>query len=135
MKRLEWVFHIIAFALQCGGIVPIFLRTGSDSADLGEANPLNTIVTASMLAITLFLLLRRARTAFQYLPRMWPIMALTLLAIVSTSWSDYPNITLHRFVSLFTTTLWAWYVTVRYDLKDVIAIIRQATGLMAVASL
>jgi len=33
MKRLEWLFHIIAFALQCGGIVLVFLRTGSDSAD------------------------------------------------------------------------------------------------------
>jgi len=135
MKRLEWLFHIMAFMLQCGGIVSIFLRTGSDSADLGAANPLNTIFTAFVLATTLFLLLRKARTAFQYLPRMWPIMALVLLAIVSMSWSDYPDITLHRSASLLTATLWAWYVTVRYDLKDVIAIIRQAIGLMAVASL
>ena len=113
MKRLEWLFHIIAFALQCGGIVPVFLRTG-DSADLGEANPLNTIFTAFVLAITLVLLLPRVRTAFQYLPRMWPIMALTLLVVVSTSWSDYPNITLHRSISLTTSTLWSWYVVGRY---------------------
>jgi|SRR5215472_13763545 len=53
MKRLEWLFHIMAFMLQCGGIVPIFLRTGSDSADLGAANPFNTIFTAFVLAITL----------------------------------------------------------------------------------
>ena len=99
--------------LQCGAIVPVFLRTGSDSADLGEANPLNTIFTAFVLAITLVLLLPRARTAFQYLPRMWPIMALTLLVVVSTSWSDYPNITLHRSISLTTSTLWSWYVVGR----------------------
>src|SRR5215831_12507712 len=123
MKRLEWLFHIMAFMLQCGGIVSIFLRTGSDSADLGAANPLNTIFTAFVLATALFLLLRIARTAFQYLPRMWPTMALVLLAVVSMSWSDYPDITLHRSVSLITATLWAWYVTVRYDLKDVVAII------------
>jgi len=66
---------------------------------------------------------------------MWPIMALVLLATVSMSWSDYPDITLHRSVSLLTATLWAWYVTVRYELKDVLAIIRQATGLLAIASL
>ena len=63
MKRLEWLFHIIAFALQCGGIVPVFLRTGDDSADLGAANPLNTIFTAFVLTVTLVLLLRNARTA------------------------------------------------------------------------
>jgi len=34
MKRLEWIFHIIAFAFQCGAIVSVFLRTG-DSAESG----------------------------------------------------------------------------------------------------
>ena len=135
MKRLEWLFHIMAFMLQCGAIVPVFLRTGSDSADLGDANPLNTIFTAFVLTVTLVLLLRNARTAFQYLPRMWPIMVLTLLAIVSISWSDYPDITLHRSASLLTCTLWGWYVTARYDLKNLIAIIRQAIGFMAIASI
>jgi O-antigen ligase len=134
MKRLEWLFHIIAFVLQCGGIVTLFLRAGNDAADLGAANPLNTILTAFILAVTLVLLLRNVRTAFQYLPRMWLIISLALVAIVSMSWSDYPSITLHRFVSLVTSILWAWYVTARYDLKDVIAIVRQGTGLMAVAS-
>ena len=134
MKRLEWLFHIAVFMLQCGGIVPLFLRTGDDAADLGDANPLNTICTAFVLAITLVLLLRHARTAFQYLPRMWPVMALVLLAFVSVSWSDYPNVTMHRSVSLLTATLWSWCLVARYNLKDVIAIIGQATGLMAIAS-
>ena len=66
---------------------------------------------------------------------MWPIVALTLLAVCSISWSDYPDITLRRSVSLLTAALWAWYVTARYDLEDVVAIARQATGLMAIASL
>jgi len=135
MKRFEWVFNVTAFMLQCGAIVPMMLRTGNDSPDLGASNPLNTISTASVLAVTLLLLLRHGRVAFRCLPRMWPIVALTLLALCSISWSDYPDITLRRSVSLLTAALWAWYVTARYDLKDVVAIARQATGLMAVASL
>ena len=34
-----------------------------------------------------------------------------------------------------TATLWAWYLTARYDLKDVVALIRQAIGVTALASL
>ena len=135
MKRLEWFFNVSAFVLQCGAVVPLLLRTSDGSPDLGASNPLNTICTAVILAVTLLLLLQHARVAFRYLPRMWPIVALTLMAVVSISWSDYPDITLRRSVSLVTAALWAWYVTARYDLKDVVAIVRQAAGAMAIASL
>ncbi len=135
MKRLEWLFHVFVFALQCGGIVPVFLRTGDDLNDLGTANPLNTYSTAFVLAITLVLLLRHAGSTFRYIPRMLPILALASLAVLSIAWSDYPDVTLRRSASLVTALLWGWYVTARYDLKDVIAIIRQAIGAMAIASL
>jgi len=135
MKRLEWLFHVFVFALQCGGIVPLFLRTGDDTSDLGTANPLNTISTAFVLSVTLVLLLRNAGPTFRNIPRMLPILALVLMTVLSVSWSDYPDVTLRRSVSFVTATLWAWYVTARYDLKDVIAIFRQSIGVMAVASL
>jgi exopolysaccharide production protein ExoQ len=135
MKRLEWYFHIIAFAVQCGAIISLFLRTGDDPADLGAANPLNTISNAVILAVTLALMLGNARAAIRYMPRIWPILALVLLTVISMSWSDYPDTTLRRSGSLVTATLWALYVTTRYDLSDVLAIIRQATGLTALASL
>ncbi|HEX4572172.1 MAG TPA: hypothetical protein VH184_17190, partial [Dongiaceae bacterium] len=135
MKRFEWIFNVTTFVLQCGAIVPMMLRTSDESPDLGASNPLSTISTAFVLAVTLLLLLRHGRVAFRCLPRMWPIVALTLLAVCSISWSDYPDITLRRAVSLVTAALWAWYLTARYDLEDVVAIARQATGLMAVASL
>jgi hypothetical protein len=135
MKRLEWQFHVFVFALQCGGIIPMFLRTGDDLTDLGTANPLNTYATAFVLAITLVLLLRNAGPTFRYIPRMLPILALTSLAVLSISWSDYPDVTLRRSASLVTATLWAWYLAARYDLKDVVALIRQAIGVTALASL
>lgn len=135
MKRLEWYFHIFAFVLQCGGIVPLLLRSGDDSPDLGTSNPLNTIATAFILAVTLFLLLRHGRDAVRYLPRMWPIVGLALLALASIAWSEYPDVTLRRAVSLLTAALWAWYLASRYNLKDVVAMARQATGLMAISSL
>jgi len=135
MKRLERCFHIFVFVLQCGGIVPVILRSGDDASDLGAANPANTFATAIILAVTLALLLRNGRAAIRLLPRIWPIAMLVLLAVASISWSDYPDVSLRRAGSLVTVALWAWYLAARYDLKDIVAIVRDATGLLALASL
>ena len=56
-------------------------------------------------------------------------------APVPSSWSDYPDVTLRRSASLVTAMLCAWYLTARYDAKDVVALIRQAIGVRALASL
>ena len=135
MKRVEWLFHILAFALQCNALVPLLSRSGGDMTDLGTANPANTIAIAFVLSIVLFLMLRHRREVKRYAPGMWPILALVLLALVSVSWSDYPSVTIRRAGSLTTATLWAWYVTARYDLKDVISIVKQSLGILALSSL
>ncbi len=136
MKRLlEWLFHVVAFALQCNALVPLLSRNSTDVADLGTANPLNTLSMAFVLSTTLVLMLWRARTTLGYAPGMWPTLCLVLLAILSVAWSDYPATTFRRAGSLTTATLWAWYVTARYDLKSVILIITQSIGFLAFASL
>jgi O-antigen ligase len=66
---------------------------------------------------------------------MWPILGLVSLAFLSTAWSDYPAITVRRAGTLATITMWAWYITARYDLKDIISIVRQVMWLVALASL
>jgi len=134
MKRIEWLFHILAFALQCNAIVPLLSRSGGAVADLGTANPANTLATAFVLCGVLALMLPRLRTMRAYVPGMWPILALVFLAILSYLWSDYPGVTIRRAGSLTTGTLWAWYVVTRYDLKDVILIIRQALLILALFS-
>jgi exopolysaccharide production protein ExoQ len=135
MKRAERVFHILAVALQCNGFLPLLSRSSGDFADLGAASLPGTVASAGMLSIVLFLTLRHGRAMKRYAPGMWPILALVLLAFVSVSWSDYPSVTIRRAGTLMTGTLWAWYVTARYDLKDVILIVKQSLGILALASL
>jgi exopolysaccharide production protein ExoQ len=136
LKRLEWLFHMAAFALQCNALVPLLSRSSVGTiGQLGEATPANTLATALVLSTTSVLMLRNGRVAFRYARGMWPILSLVLLAILSASWSDYPQVTIHRAGSLVTATLWAWYVVARYDLKHVISVIRQSFWLLALASL
>ena len=135
MGRLERFYLILSFIIQCGGFLTLFMSTGGDAADLGESNSLSTISNVLVLGLTCLLILRRPRPVLRCLPGIWPILALVALAFVSASWSDYPDITVHRSASLMTGALWAIYVAARYDLDEVLGVLRTAFGIMAVASL
>jgi exopolysaccharide production protein ExoQ len=136
MKRAEKLFHILAFAWQLGAFGPLLSLGSSDTAELGAANnPLTTIGNAAVLVVVLVLMLSHWRMVLRLAPGMWPTLGLISLAFLSTTWSDYPAITVRRAGTLTTITMWAWYITARYDLKDIISIVRQAMWPVAVASL
>jgi hypothetical protein len=135
MKRAERLFHILAFAWQCNAILPLLSRSSGDTTDLGAANPLATIGNAGLLGVVLVLMVSHWRMALRLAPGMWPILGLVSLAFLSTTWSDYPAVTVRRAGTLATITMWAWYIAARYDLKDVISIVRQVMLPVALASL
>lgn len=135
MKRLEWLFHIFAFAVQCNALVPLLSRISGNFSDLGASNPANTLSMAVVLSVVSVLILRRHRALTQFASGMWPVLALVALALLSMTWSAYPDVTIRRAGSLATATLWAWYLVARYDLKDVVLLICQAAGLLALLSL
>ena len=135
MKRAERLFHILAFAWQCNALLPLLSRSSGDTTDLGAANPLATIGNAGVLGVILVLMLSHWRMVLRLAPGMWPVLALVSLAVLSTTWSDYPAITVRRAGTLATITMWAWYITARYDLKDIISIVRQVMWLVALGSL
>jgi exopolysaccharide production protein ExoQ len=135
MKRAEKLFHILAFAWQCNAFLPLLARSSGATTDLGAANPLATIGNACVLGVVLVLMLSHWRMVLRLAPGLWPILGLVSLALLSTAWSDYPAVTVRRAGTLVTITMWAWYVTARYDLKDVISIVRQVMWALALASL
>lgn len=135
MKPLERVFHITALALQCGAVLPVLFRLSEDVSPLGTANPLNTVANAFVLAGVIVLMARNRSVTWRVAPALFLIFALVLLAFASIIWSDYPDITVRRSGALLTTTMWAWYVAARFDLRENIRIVAQTIGLMAIASL
>jgi exopolysaccharide production protein ExoQ len=135
MKRLEWLFHILVFAVQCNALVPLLARSSGSFADLGDSNLANTLTMAITLGVVALLVLRNPHALTEFASGMWPVLLLVALALLSTFWSDYPSVTIRRAGSLATAALWAWYLVARYDLGDVVLLIRQAIGILAVASL
>jgi exopolysaccharide production protein ExoQ len=135
MKRLEWLFHILVFAVQCNALLPLLARSGGSSADLGDSNPANTLAMAMTLGVVVLLVLRNPHALTEFASGMWPVLLLVALALLSTLWSDYPSVTIRRAGSLATAALWAWYLVARYDLDDVVLLVRQAIGILALFSL
>jgi exopolysaccharide production protein ExoQ len=67
--------------------------------------------------------LRAARTA-------WPLLALAVLACISTTWSVQPTVTLRRSLSLLAATILAVYIGERYSIKAFARLLAQTMCLM-----
>ena len=57
-----------------------------------------------------FLILRRWRRVLSAARTVWPLMALSALALLSTIWSTQPSLTLRRSIMLLASTLLAIYL-------------------------
>jgi exopolysaccharide production protein ExoQ len=135
MKPLERLFHIVALALQCGAGLPLLFSLSEESAPLGAANPWNTMANSFVLVGVIVLVTCNRAAVWRVAPALSLIFLLVLLAFASTIWSDYPDITIRKAGALLTTTTWAWYVAARFDLKEIIRLISNTIGIMAIASL
>src|SRR3977135_1503657 len=71
MKRLEWLFHILAFAVQCNALVPLLARSSGTSADLGDSNLANTLAMAMTLGVVGLLVLRNPHALTEFASGMW----------------------------------------------------------------
>jgi exopolysaccharide production protein ExoQ len=136
MKRVEHVFHIVTMITQFGGIMPMFqYLTGQDETGLGDSSPLNSALMAIILAVSLVLGLRYRQNILRALPALTPLILLLLLAIASALWSDYPYLTLRRSGTAITTALWGAYLASRFSLRDIIVMVAESVGIIAIGSL
>jgi O-antigen ligase len=138
MRRLEKVFHILTMVTQFGAIVPLFLYlSGTPDLDteVGDSAPINTVIMAVVLIVSLILAIRYRDNILRAAPSMAPVLCFLALAILSALWSDYPGITLRRSGTAITTAMWGAYLASRYSLRDIVLLIATAIGIIAVASL
>lgn len=81
--------------------------------------PLPTVIIQSgVYALGTLLVLMRWRRVFNAARRVWPLVALTLLAGISIAWSDAPMLTLRRSVFLLGSTLIGIYLGERFSIEQ-----------------
>ena len=138
MSRIERIFHLVTMITQFGAIVPLFLYlTGNSDADteVGESAPINTVMMAIILTVSLILAFRYRDNIIKAAPGMTPVLCFLALAVMSALWSDYPGITLRRSGTAITTALWGAYLASRFSLRDIVVLICESIGIIAVTSL
>jgi exopolysaccharide production protein ExoQ len=143
LRTLERAFSIIALMVLAGAMTPFLLgfliESETMNRDLaGEVESGNITFQAVTLTIysvgLLWLLAERARLP-ALLAGNWPMLALTVLALLSALWSYYPEATARRAVALTLTTTFAFYLVLRYTPRDLLHLVALALLLGAALSL
>src|ERR1051326_3257716 len=92
---------------------------GRDPDVISTDVPLPTvIIEAGVYAVGGLLVLIRWRRVANAARRVWPLVALTLLAAISIVWSDAPMLTVRRSVFLLGSTLIGIYLGERFSIEQ-----------------
>lgn len=83
-----------------------------------EVNTSAVAIEASLYAFGGLLVLLRWRRVLRVARMVWPLLALAVLASLSTAWSVQPMVTLRRSIWLLTGTIFAIYIGERYSIKE-----------------
>jgi exopolysaccharide production protein ExoQ len=98
--------------------------------------PLPTVIIESgVYASGVLLVLMRWRRVVNAARRVWPLVALTLLAAISVAWSDAPLLTVRRSAFLLGSTLIGIYLGERFSIEQLSRWLAQVLCTMMVASI
>ena len=94
---------------------------GRDPDVISTEVPLPTVIIESgVYAVGALLVLTRWRRVAIAARRVWPLVALTLLAAISIAWSDAPMLTVRRSVFLLGSTLIGIYLGERFSMEQLL---------------
>jgi exopolysaccharide production protein ExoQ len=100
-----------------------------------EGTPLwRLILTVSYLLIVIVLVPFYQETLY-IVRRNWPVVALVLLAFVSSLWAGMPDLVLRKSIGLFGTTLFGIALAVRFSFRDQLRLLSWLFRIIAVLSL
>jgi O-antigen ligase len=108
---------------------------GRDPDVISTDVPLPTVIIESgVYAVGALLVLTRWRRVAIAARRVWPLVALTLLAAISIAWSDAPMLTVRRSVFLLGSTLIGIYLGERFSMEQLLRWLAQMLCVIIVAS-
>jgi exopolysaccharide production protein ExoQ len=102
--------------------------------EYGQSHLYDTIAIAGLYGFLAVVGFAHRRTMTRLLRCGWPILALTLLALLSAYWSDDPGLVVRRTASVFATTLFGVYLVARSDLGELTALLVKIYAFAAAAS-
>ncbi len=134
LRKIERVWHIIAFVLLMGAFIPLWRQTVNGGRLFAEGDPIyKAVLMASYLGVLLLLL--QPSSVFRAIRQVPLVWLLLVWVSLSVTWSISPWITFARGVSLWMATLYGVLLTVRYDPGTIFRVLAVALGIVIVGSL
>jgi O-antigen ligase len=135
LNRVELGFSFLGLALSTNAVVPLVLNPaiGVDPS-ITVADPFSRPLWALVILFLLSGLVRDGRRVLAAAVRNAPILALCWLAALSSLWSSVPGTTMTDALLLFVTTVLGFYIGVRFELREVVAMVAWLGLLIAVLS-
>jgi exopolysaccharide production protein ExoQ len=110
--------------------------SGRDPDVLSTDVPLPTVMIESgVYACGAFLVLGRWRRVVRAARRVWPLVALALLAPISLTWSNAPGLTWRRSIFLLGSTLLGIYLGEKFSIERLLRWLVQALCMLIAASI
>lgn len=109
-----------------------------ESSYLDQSTPLDTflsLIQHGIFLITVLLLISRCKTTLQTLSRNKPLVMLMIVFLLSFLWSDFPELSLRRSLSLLETSLFGTYFASQYTVKKQLNLLALSFGFAIVINI
>jgi O-antigen ligase len=133
----EYIFTIIYLILYAGGIVVLILSGGASEGEAGgttfDSGVLRAIYFVNYLFSFILLSVHWKKTLY-YLSKNLHILSILILALFSSFWSAIPSGTQSNSIALIGTTLFGFYLAIRYTSRQRLFLFGWAFGLVLLLS-
>jgi O-antigen ligase len=108
---VKWAYTLFGLAFVYGAFTPVFAsklkNSGFENRQAGDTT--FEIISMAIYAASLPFVVVGFKTVWRTLPRIWPLLALLGLTLVSTLWSVQHDVTIRRSIAVILTMLFGYY--------------------------
>ncbi|MEM7172264.1 MAG: O-antigen ligase [Pseudomonadota bacterium] len=137
LRAAEQVFAVFGLLLMLGALVGFFQdisATQGGTGSLTRGNLPFQVTSAFVYLVSAAFIATRVHQFFWLCSRNVALIALVGLAVLSVIWSNDPTLSLRRVVALVGTTLFAFYLVMRFRQEEVLKLLLVAFSIGAVTS-
>lgn len=132
---LEKGFAVISLLFFANAFISLIEQKSGMKIVLGGSDPVVLVISFGIYILTAFLIKSRVKEICVFLVKEKFLLCLVGVAVLSALWSDVPDITLRRCMSLVGTILFGLYLTVRYPLPEQLRLLATTLGIAVISSL
>jgi exopolysaccharide production protein ExoQ len=136
-RFLEWLFVVLLFLASMhvvnGLTNPHIAEDDPNAVASTELHMSSIVVEGSIDAVGILLMLIRWKQVLRAARASWPLLGLSALAMLSTTWSADPGVTLRRSLLLLFSILTAIYLGERYSMDELARRLAHTFCLMMIA--